>query len=472
MVRFNRYIVTNVACALLIALFYFKPSFQNQYPVLLTILVILLFNHFAYARKADKTRNPIAVDTVFLVGFVAISFSLPLMVLVGIEEFEHFLWRLVQREYFDRSLVLSLWAVAAFSLGFIVYTQSSSRRLSKTPRRSRYAFVQIGFILILVGVGTSAFSLFLLTAGSQYLSGSYQGVYGLSEITGLLLYLSQVLLTLSFIAVILRFRRISTESPLVSIVLLIPYFLLLGFLTISGDRGELILCATPALYFLFASIPTRLRLAMFVAVLLFGLFAIGVLRDSRALENRGVTSIVTTAINYDFQEGLRVAAVNLGGSGLLLPAAVEYREEEATVFGRFTFNSMIGIVPFIRRYVVDVGAGFAESAQLLTYHLVGPDSTTGVGTSSAAEFYLDFGPSGVFFGHLLLGVVAAWLKQQKLTNANDERMKLVYIFAIGVFAILSRYSPTALLVKQLLYAAAAVYVIGLIGTRRPKLAAA
>ena len=194
------------------------------------------------------------------------------------------------------------------------------------------------------------------------------------------------------------------------------------------------------------------------------------LRDTRSLDDRRPSTIVSTAIEYDFDEGLKTAAINLGGSGLLLPAAIEYREDLGGTAGRFTLRAIIGVIPFVRRFLFGTEAqgdtGFSESAQLMTDYLLGPDATTGVGTSSAAEFYLDFGLPGVVIGHFMLGVLAAWLKRKNLIGRRDERVRIVCIFAIGVFAILSRYSPTSLLVKQLLYAAAVVFLLSIVGAKK------
>jgi hypothetical protein len=50
----------------------------------------------------------------------------------------------------------------------------------------------------------------------------------------------------------------------------------------------------------------------------------------------------------------------------------------------------------------------STSSSIFTYHVLGPDSTIGVGSSILADLYIDFGIVGCFIGMGLFGYFIAW----------------------------------------------------------------
>ena len=433
------------------------PSFVLDRQVLILLSVFLL-NHYLYAIKMSQASPLLSLDVVFLIGLVSMCFSVPLMNALGIQVVSPYLSKYISAYHYSKSLPVALMAALFFSTGFILsrgFTPLATKQSDTRPRKSLTKYFVIP--------GSLLFLYFLVFAGKYYLSGNYNLVYSVDEKYEVPFFVSQILLTLGAIATVIRVKRIRNFFSINNLFLLSPYYALIIILAIHGDRGALIICMSPLLYLFLSRTPKRYATLSLIIGIVIAMLMIGILRTARNQEERGISTIIFVTSEMPLSESVKSAAINIGSSGLLLSVAMEYQEKYGMTMGRFTLNALLGIFPYSRRFLYDTVIltdwKFTQSADLLTYYLLGPQSTSGVGTSTLADLYLEFGWIGVFIGHFLIGWGAGYIQSQGENPRASPGKRILYIFSIGVFAIMARYSAVSSFVRLIGYALIAIYLV-------------
>ncbi len=429
------------------------PDYSEAFVLaVLILLALVLVSHYRFSMRIAGNNPLISLDVWYLLGLVTVSFSVPVLLVFWALPFSGIRWSPSASIHFSASVALSLLAICAFSTGFLWSWGRRERTIqSKAPRGNGALLPSLALAFLIPG--TLLLSYFLVFSGATYLSGSYNDVSSVAEVYEVPFSVAQILLTLSMCCVVLRTRRLSEIIHPSNALYLAPYVITMLALTIHGDRGGVILLSSPLLYAMFRHTPKRLQTPLLLGVLLFGMLAVSILRTSRNLDDRTLGNIVDTAAEMDVSRDLKTAALNLGGSGLLLPIAMAHVEDDGVAFGRYTAISSLGLLPYSRRTLTYAGLlpqyEHYESASLLTEIVNGPNARSGVGTTTTAEFYLDLGVLGVVLGQFTIGWLAALLQFSAQRTRSDVRLAIIYVFSLGLFAVLARYSMGAFLVKIL-----------------------
>ncbi len=424
----------------------------------LILLCFILSNHFLYAKNISNTHPLLSLDIIFMIGIVSMCFSIPIMDTIGVQKFDPYLTKNFPLLYYYKSLVLSLIAISSFSCGFML-SRSSTTSIIKNNKNTSWRETTQYFLI----PGTILLLYFLIFSGKHYISGSYGLVHSVEEKYQVPFYISQILLTLTAISIAIRSKRIRHYFSLKNILYLFPYYVLILILAIHGDRGTLIVCISPLLYIFFSHTPKRFTTLSLIIGIGIALLILGSLRTARNQDKRGLSTIIDATSQIPMSENLILSATNIGGSGLILASAMEYQEKNGMTMGRFTLNALIGIIPYSRRFLYNANIlpkwKFSQSADLLTHHILGPHSTSGVGTTTVADFYLEFGWIGVLAGHFLIGWSAGYIQAKGESTGAEQDKKMLYIFSIGVFAIMPRYAAISTFVKLIGYAFIAILLV-------------
>ena len=445
-----------VIVTLLIVFLQFGNLMSAIYPIVGSLLIVYIKFRLLSNRGGNKWIGP---EILFMTGFFLLNFSLPIL-----EVFGGAAYRVIIIDDLTNSAQIvapfyAFYALIAFYCGTLCcslqftgrasYSDCSiNNSVSHVPSASLSKSITYLFCLVLL--------VLVVVLGPGYFFGEYQGVYGRSGIGNALYLAAQLLGVASGALLFIRISFFGVSHSLSEVFHLAPYFMLIGLYIISGDRGELIYLGGPiGYYFLQAkktkrSVPT----VKLLVILLVTLFVIGFLRQLRGYEGFALDTILLIFADTDLIMMVGIAMTNIGLSGLLLPAAIDEVLRNGFVYGIFSVNAILGIFPGIRgllNQIFDYGtAGYVESANLLTDRLLGFGSTSGIGTSSVADLYIDLGLPGVILGHLLLGVLAGRIGR----NYNDTahwKGKFFLSASLGLFAIIPRYAILPMLIKYLFF---------------------
>lgn len=432
----------------------FEPMFNAS---ILTTAITVFSNHYMSVHR-QKTIMPIlSLDVLFLLGLLAVNFSVPAMIAFGHIDFKFIEWPLNSGVFYSKYIAVALLATSGFSCSYLVAFREDKRLLATSVDTAKSISMTVRPIFLAIP-GVILFIDFLIGAGMHYVGGSYNDVSSLEERYDIPFWFARMLLTLSVATIVVRSSGAKTAFfSFQNLVIFAFYFLAVSMVAIHGDRGSLIMMISPFLYLLFSKVPKRLWTVSTISFVIIGLVFVTAIRVSRNLEQRSLEGIFYSFWEASDRDSMLVAANNIGGSGMLLPVAMKYVESNELTNGRLAFTSILGIIPYSRRvlresgFLSDSPSWGLQGANLLTRLVNGPHATSGTGTTSVAEFYFDFGVFGVFFGHCLLGAMTAYLVATTGRSQNAHMFAL-YIYSIGVFAIMARYSVISFLVREVGYA--------------------
>jgi oligosaccharide repeat unit polymerase len=444
-IKFNNETLFIVTCTFIVL---FVHMFANAFTGVPVSLSMLLIMNKVWSVSKKGRYELFSPAFAFLIGYFILNFSLPIIGVFGEVSYRIIISENVSINAINSSVFYSFYGQVAFMLGANGYF--SERDIETNDKRNFLPSISICkicsmllFFLLL---------LLILTIGPGYFFGEYKGVYGRTGLGNFLFYLTQIIAVCSSALLLIRITNKGIRNSYFECILLSPYMILIFLYVISGDRGELIYILGPIGY-VYASNSKRFKnisTIKFFSLILIFLFVIGFLRELRN-ESQSVFNI---SANQSFFSIIGIAMTNVGSSGLLLPAAIDEVENNGYVNGLFTLNAVLGAVPGLRgllQETVNYGDDvFLESASLLTQRLYGQHSTTGSGTSSVADLYLDFGIWWLIIGHYLLGRLATNIKKWYL-DTNSWAYHLTFAISIGVFATLARYAIIPMLIKYLLF---------------------
>lgn len=284
--------------------------------------------------------------------------------------------------------------------------------------------------------------LYIVSVGETYLAGGY----GISLESKVVRY--GLILELSYYAYLYFIVKTNDKTcgiwngfkkihPIYYVSLLLYVVILLA----AGDRGPVLYLslATSATIIYLSNI--RLKNYYFIilgAILIFGISVFGKGRR----HGTGFTFIerIEMGLTEDNAYGdnpLSPATLELAGSGQLNFKAVQIVEEEGTFNGQFLLQQIIGTVPLLTTPVnsyLHINNRDINSANYLTYKVLGLSPTYGVGTTCVADLYLDFGICGVIVGLFLFGII------MRFVDDNIDNLKKIN--TIGVCSIIIFYSKS------------------------------
>jgi hypothetical protein len=282
----------------------------------------------------------------------------------------------------------------------------------------------------------------------------YEGVFARQGLFGFIFYTCTLLGILIGAAVGSLIQNGGSIRGVKFKLILLPWTLLVSLFFLSGDRGEAVLIISGFIWpFLSRNIAGRFTALKLLLMIIVGITLFGILREIRGNEIENTSDF----FNYVSVNGLLIfliiGATNAASSGLLLPSAISYVGINGYTNGALTLTAIMGIVPGLRGILKDFeifNDFFIESATILTIQELGHHSTSGMGTTTLADFYIDFGLVGIVTGHFILGWIAKKISYG-IFNNHKASNSIFFCCSLGLFTILPRYSAFPILIKYFVF---------------------
>ena len=401
------------------------------------LAVLVLVNQALIGCVLTKDRNWVQIDLYFVIMFFAIHFWVWFGDSVGLFT----LGRLPNPKYntyVNYGVALSLLGICAFVLGFNLQKRRpypSVIRLLKSERRNwarigNYVFFSGALLTLLYALyfGRSAFE-------GNYL-GSSTGGLGLRA-----MYLLQQILVKIGIAIILISSSNKNKIIPANKLQIAVFVTVLAMYLVLGDRSEVVYTVAVAL---FAYSIAYKKIS--VVILLSGMLGFSLLSSAvqiaRTDSERSLATIYSVLVSGREEVSVVSGVENLAGSGFNVLAATSAIPEEWDFFnGKLKIKEALGIIPYGRYlfYKRDESLPFDNSSTFLTWYILGPNSSWGVGSTIIADLYVDFGSAGVVIGMFLLGLLAAKVRNIAM-RGNSIVVIVAFSYFAGLFVILPRYS--------------------------------
>lgn len=288
------------------------------------------------------------------------------------------------------------------------------------------------FLLYLRSMGLASYLGFAY--GTQMLVGAFSTHFGF--LYTIFLYLA-ILLDLSRVIQLrpdslVSYLRAWDKRILAVIVLTIIPFVL------SGDRGSYLqpLALVTAPYFILVRPLRLLQAAVMVTILAFVLVVVGDTRGlasvtlAEALDER-IESVSNPAQWPTMELANSFGTFNI--ATLYFPHKYEYQNGVKMLY------SAAALIP-LSSFFTDIKKKNVESDYVLTSSLFFTNILTqgtfssGSGTSSLADIYMDFGPFGIFPILFIWGLIMAWISQKTFTTYSP-----IFVFLYAYYAYAGVY---------------------------------
>ncbi len=438
-VQAHTYIVTVSAILFLISV-YLMMSVQRGYDqsylnVCISVATFSLLHQCYASFFLRKEKNWIQMDVLFLLMYYAIHFWVWFAAAVDITATIR-VPKLGYENYVNISIAVSLLAQTAFVLGFNIFADKYTYESLKLPDQKQW--VKVGNLVFYSGVAlTVAYALYF---GKEAFEGNYVG----SSIGNLgvraAYMLQQILVKLGIIILLLANADKKKIIPDCKIQLGVFVGVLLMYLVL-GDRSEFVFTAAVAV-FAYSIAYRKIALPVILAGLVALSFLSSVVRIARTADERSLTAIYEAATSGREDVSISAGVENISGSGFTLLAATTAIPDTFDYYmGRLKYKELLGVIPFGRFffYTRDKSLPYDNSSTFLTWYILGPNSSWGVGSTITADVYVDFGPPGVAVAMFILGGIAVFFKK-KASRSSSFIVLVVFCYFAGLLVLLPRYS--------------------------------
>lgn len=444
------------------------PESQNNFSYSSNLALILLAVLGCVAcliiqNKAiqKNKRNPkVGIFVFFLMAYICVHFQTFANLIVFPDYLDIF--NAYDNKFVNtRTALISLIGLLAYLIGnslAMISNKKISCHMHRTIKVSHSLKNIIDFFLLI-----SVF-IFYYFNGRMYLSGGYSQEM-LNSMSGTMSTYSTILVELLIsCSVMVNLYLISDENYNLSAVGYIKSFSLIFYSAVLiyillafafGDRGPII---TIVLSMMFGYVMVTKRQFRFRTLVFW--FAIGGLLVSVI----GIARMDRTEGSYNMQNDYVMTIISLNsvcpfteelaGSNRTAIWAVESTPSSYPFRnGLFTLNNLIGIIPFSNTALNAFGINlngdnhYSHSSGFLSWYDQGDYVTSGVGTSTIADIYLDFGVFGVFIVLLMLG----WLFNNldyAIVNYKAKNLSLIAMVSCIVLFSNSIYLARSVMLFQ------------------------
>jgi hypothetical protein len=425
---------------------------------ILVVVSVLLFaaielSVWAIRENRTGTLNWCHPVPVFVLGYCIVYYQLPFCYLFDFELPYYSDYVLLYPENISYCLLLASLGLSSFFCGEQVYFNKSNRIkiIKKSIIYSNYENINkylyrirnVNSVIVLI-----TFILFFLYIRSLGLDSYFGFAYGdLTKVVGafsthfgfaytillfllILIELSRIVLLRpkSFLAYILEWDK---KVLAVILITLVPFVL-------SGDRGSylqpLALVIVP--YFILVK-PLRFKQAIFFIVV--GAFVMVLVSDTRGGQSIGWQEAFYTRID-SVSNPAKWPTMELANSfGTFNIATAYFPEKYSYNYGVNLFYRTASLVPF-SSFITDIKNKNKENDYIFSSDLFFTNILTkgtfssGSGTSSLADVYMDFGPYGIPVVLFVWGLVMAWISQRAVTTFS-----VVFVFLYAYYTYFGIY---------------------------------
>lgn len=386
--------------------------------VLLLLCIIILFK----SRNRNLGQKKwVSTFYLFLVAYFIVHFQKFIDILV-LPNMDDIFGVYNNHEVVLRTAYISLLGFEGLILGYLCF----SRKLKSLNYNSHFqqdSLCTISRLRVIAFVQFLAVVLFIFYNGTIYLAGGYSQEM-INQMSGSMnAYVVILVDFMTYAAILINaaiLNRNQKDLNLVSFLRSFPVLfhvsviVYLSFVLISGDRGPIITYFLAILYgYLLVSKKNinifRILVIFFVASL--SISIVGIARQDRAVNGslKGPKSYYNTVMAG---ESVMPLTDELAHSNRTAIWAVESTPDLYPYrYGFYTLNNLISVIPFSNSILNALGLNllayskYGHSGAFLDWYSQGDIVTAGVGTSTVADIYLDFGPYGVFIVLFILGMI-------------------------------------------------------------------
>ncbi|MEE3240420.1 MAG: O-antigen polymerase [Pseudomonadota bacterium] len=441
-VSYNNYINISQSLFLIVSFIMFilspdgwNTSFVNT---IIFLTLLLFFNQVLICKFIKKEKGIIQLELVFFMMFFFTILWIWFAGFIGLAE----IGRLPQGydEVVNYSVSLSFFAISTFLFAYNLHHKQVKGNDTNFLSRKNKGWIRVGNIIFYSGV--LMVFLYVFVFGTASFIGSYIGHEG-NLLTRALYLLQSIFVKVGIIICLVTQSDKTRRMPKIKHHI-IPFGFVLLMYVFTGDRSELIFTLATAVFAYSVSFKHIPLSVVLVGVLVLGILSSAV-RIFREYDERTLGSLVELILNPSEEVSVEGGVANIASSGLLLLAATNAVPEKFDYFnGKLKVMEALGVIPFGRFFFGDfAGASHYEKKDYntsfwLTWLVIGPQATWGVGTNIVADLYIDFGPLGVFLGMYFLGFLGGYFKT-RFHVSNSLVFIFMYCYFAGFMTILPRY---------------------------------
>lgn len=275
--------------------------------------------------------------------------------------------------------------------------------------------------------------LFFMINGNLYLSGNYsqEMLNNMSgSINAYIVLIVDFMMYASIIVKSIELSKLRTRTTFVQYLrsFNIPFYCSLLFylflVLVSGDRGPLITYFCAFLYGYLLVSKKKINIASIIVLFISASLIVSVLGVARQDTNRSADKNSEYYQTVMAGESILPLTDELANSNRTAIWAIESTPSTFPYrHGLYTLNNVLYVIPFsntiLRMLGVDLSmlSSFGHSSAFLDWYSQGDKVTSGVGTSTIADIYLDFGPIGVIVVLFVLGLLLR--KVDYITKTHD-----------------------------------------------------
>jgi len=419
----------SLSAVIFLSYFLFGSGFNEWYVFTLSVVSVvnMIIFHLA-ARHLLPARGIFCSSSLFLISFAIVFFQFPILAPFYYEiRFNSLLW--LREEFVNWTTMISAVSIHLFFVGYLW------RMLKRGPEKAvNVAQIQPHhlrkMLLVFPVISIACFLVFAALVGPSYLRGAYAGsanwgggashafrLFGVFFYLTLALDVYKVRLTKPKVGIIEYFFSFNLLS-----IGFAAFFVLFNLFT--GDRGPILstlLILAGGYDFFFK----RINFFVAIAAIVFGIVVLSFISDYRSKD-------ASETFEQKVEEGKRKKEAqkfyeytgDLASSVRIMNYAVMLTPKISDhYFGWIQAGRLATTVPLtagvlnravpIRVHNTPLGS---TSSSVFTFHILGPNSQIGVGTSILADLYLDFGLFGCFLGMLFFGYFIGWVELRSQTH--------------------------------------------------------
>ena len=426
----NKKNIIQIPILILLLQLYFNINTQYSPFVSLFSIIICVFQ-FIFVLKSGFTHyfRPVFI---FLLSFFIVNCQLYIDLLLNIITPSHY--GFVNSNTINKGVILSAIAFTSFAIGYNILKSKEyifkndilySRNLYNVIR-----FFQISSFLLWV----SQLSIDDFTGVSYLNSGAYDVTD--TKYTDVLFSMSQII-SYSYLS-----KQFHKPIKKIRIHKVIPFpfwstslFYILVKL-MSGDRGSAIFICFMLLFFIIFITKIKIRIKIIFPVIVASAFIMTSISFARLLGNQ-LTFTEKLIYLYDNPDlldekpSIFPPTRELANSNLSTHVALDQiiNHNEDFHYGEFHMCYILNCIPFISNTIIKELGIIREnrlSSEFVTVKFYGKFYQSGIGTSTIADNYLEFGVWGVILGVLILGILFKII-DNTIINSYGANLPMIFI---------------------------------------------
>lgn len=429
--------------ALLSILYVFFNSDGFNYLIIfvtISIVFISITSHLVIRKESIENLKGqyIKISILFILSHSIVHFQIYIDYLLGnLKEDNWFIWQ--SPATVSKSIIISTSALVAYLLCYSLLKKLKAKSFSE----SKIKVINSKPINI---AATILLALYYLSVDKSYLFGGYNNhAPGTVAIYFALLFEACISAILIIQCRNARLKNLDFNGFFRYLTYIKTPFILLSIylfgVVISGDRGPIIYNSLAVILGYIFTTQKKPSTKNIIILIVFASFFITILGLARGYkEETSFTKKIELAITEHSESSYYPQSISpftkeLAISGRSVNIAVQ---SESRFYGMFMLQDLMLIFPTVKGFFIklfDIPRMYTSSPQFLTNYSLGNYATWGIGSSSVADTYLDFGFVGVIIVFGMFGLLTRYLELSFYSNSMPTLIVMSATFSIFCFSV-------------------------------------